>query len=317
MTVESVTEGDASEAKSVFKTLCQCPEVGEMLLALHQATGITIYLIPVGYFAPYDWFKTREQPFCAAMRRHELGLRAYSRMYITLLDRVKRVGIPQRMKCFAQMIHLAVPVTVGGEHVATLLAGQILFHKPRKANFAKVRKYLVQLGLSRELSRLEKLWMIVTAIPPERFEGCADLITAFARMIGNSASRWGLAVQEGEPRYVKQAKEFIIDHIDRHISLQEIAARVHLSPKHFSRMFKKTTGITLTEHIWLARIEKAKLLLRNPKMSVKEVAFACGFRSRSHFNHVFHGLIGSSPTNYRADIRQSKVDKEHINHLAL
>jgi AraC-like DNA-binding protein len=81
--------------------------------------------------------------------------------------------------------------------------------------------------------------------------------------------------------------------------LHEIAEACGLSVSHFSRAFRKSTG--LAPHAWLlqARIESAKAMLRKRDASLSAIALACGFADRSHFTRVFTRQVGLSPGAWR------------------
>ena len=70
-------------------------------------------------------------------------------------------------------------------------------------------------------------------------------------------------------------------------------------------MFKRSTGVTVTEYLTRVRIERVKELLLNPNLRISEIAFQTGFQSLTHFNRVFLKLTGQSPTEYRVRLRGS------------
>ena len=91
----------------------------------------------------------------------------------------------------------------------------------------------------------------------------------------------------------------ILHDLSGNTSVEEIAAACGLSASHFSRSFRKTTGVA--PHTWLlrARVERAMVLLRQRDAVVGEVATACGFANLSHFSRVFTRQIGTSPSAWR------------------
>jgi AraC-like DNA-binding protein len=91
------------------------------------------------------------------------------------------------------------------------------------------------------------------------------------------------------------SKELIADNLAGAISLSEIAKTCGLSAGHFSRAFRKSTG--LAPHAWLlqARVDTAKVMLRDRDASLSAIAHSCGFVDRSHFTRVFTRLVGLSP----------------------
>jgi AraC-like DNA-binding protein len=72
-----------------------------------------------------------------------------------------------------------------------------------------------------------------------------------------------------------------------------------MSAFYFCKVFKAATGLTLTDYIARARIEKTKQMLLNPHTRISEAAFAAGFQSLSQFNRVFRRVTGESPTAHR------------------
>jgi AraC family transcriptional regulator len=106
--------------------------------------------------------------------------------------------------------------------------------------------------------------------------------------------RGGLA-----PWQVRRAKEILGAHLDGSIPLQEVARECHLSMSHFSRQFRRTTG--LPPHKWLLarRIEVVKEKLDDRRLSLSDVAAACGFADQSHLTRVFTRMVGVSPGAWR------------------
>jgi len=120
-----------------------------------------------------------------------------------------------------------------------------------------------------------------------------------AQTYGGMQSIWrplrgGLA-----PWQEKRSKEMLASDLTGKTSQQEIARACGLSVSHFSRAFRTSTG--LAPHAWLlqARVEAAKVMLRERDASLSSIASLCGFADRSHFARVFRRRIGLSPTAWR------------------
>ena len=105
---------------------------------------------------------------------------------------------------------------------------------------------------------------------------------------------------EGSERNVMpRAISYIRNHMGEHVSLDEVARLVHLSPSYFSRLFKSETGQTFSEYLQAIRIEWAKHLLKNGDYSLTEIAEKAGFFDQSHFIKVFKQATGVTPGLYR------------------
>lgn len=123
----------------------------------------------------------------------------------------------------------------------------------------------------------------------------AHLATAYGTMKTDP----GLMPGRLAPWQVRRAKEHLAANISSEVSLAEISQSCHLSPSHFSRVFKTTTGLSPFAWRQWYRIEVAKQMLRQPENSVAEIALACGFSDQSHFTRAFSRRTGSTPTGWR------------------
>jgi transcriptional regulator GlxA family with amidase domain len=71
------------------------------------------------------------------------------------------------------------------------------------------------------------------------------------------------------------------------------------TPEHFSRVFKKYTGLTPMEYIWEAKIRKAKQLLLKTDKQIETICWESGFANRTHFFRKFYEADGMTPLQYR------------------
>jgi AraC-like DNA-binding protein len=106
--------------------------------------------------------------------------------------------------------------------------------------------------------------------------------------------RGGLAAWQ-----VRRAKEILSANLDGSVPLKDVARECRLSVSHFSRAFRRTVGAA--PHNWLLthRVEVAKEKLRDGRLSLLEVALACGFSDQSHLTRVFTRMVGVSPGAWR------------------
>ncbi len=95
---------------------------------------------------------------------------------------------------------------------------------------------------------------------------------------------------------------YIADHLEKRISLPDLASAAALSPIHFARQFKKSTGRSPHQYLLAARVETAKSLLRG-NISIAEVAYRCGFSHQEHLTRMFGKLAGVTPGAFRRQAR--------------
>lgn len=98
---------------------------------------------------------------------------------------------------------------------------------------------------------------------------------------------------------LEKAIEFIEAHLAAPLSLPQIAAASALSPVHFARRFKQSTGLAPHQHLVLRRIDRAKRLLATSDLAIAEIAFACGFSHQQHLTRAFQRATGTTPAVYR------------------
>jgi AraC family transcriptional regulator len=115
-----------------------------------------------------------------------------------------------------------------------------------------------------------------------------------------------------EPSYALSAPklrlvmEYIESNLDRNVTLTELAALVGLTPRYFCTVFKQAIGRPPHQFQIEQRVERAKSLLRQPPVSVSDVALMVGFSSQSHLSAYFRRIVGVTPARYRAAILQNK-----------
>jgi AraC-like DNA-binding protein len=101
------------------------------------------------------------------------------------------------------------------------------------------------------------------------------------------------------PWQQRRACDALAARLEGDISLKEIAAECGLSVSHFSRAFRQSTG--LPPHRWLLRhrVQVAKVLMKDNRQTLAQIAVAAGFADQSHFTRVFAKYVGASPGAWR------------------
>lgn len=104
-------------------------------------------------------------------------------------------------------------------------------------------------------------------------------------------------LSEGEAMVYK-AIDYVKSRLHREVTVAECAAQVHLSGSYFSSLFKKVTGLTLTQFVTAERIRKAKAMLIEG-VPVQEIASAVGYEERRYFSDMFKRSTGMTPSEFR------------------
>ncbi len=271
--------------------------------AFRDAIGLPLKLVPEGVPDKRHSLGSGENPFCAQISRLAGGCEACLKAQQEIMKKLGKKLAPQHVRCFAGLTDVAVPVVIGGQHIATLLSAQVFRRQPTKQDFNNLTAKLVAWGLDTDLRQLEEAYFHTRVVTEEQFRAMTRLLTLFAHHLAEFGSRCIIAARHDEPVPVARAKEYVKDRSADRVTMRGAAEHVHLSAFYFCKMFKKATGMTFTEYVSRVRIEKAKNLLANPHARVSEVAFASGFQSIPHFNRVFRKYAGMAPRQYRLSIR--------------
>lgn len=99
---------------------------------------------------------------------------------------------------------------------------------------------------------------------------------------------------------LRRARDLIDRDYASPLDLDAMAGAAGYSRFHFARAFAATYGETPRAYLTRRRIERAKTLLRSANLSVTEICALVGFESLGSFSSRFRGLVGQSPTDYRA-----------------
>ncbi len=90
-----------------------------------------------------------------------------------------------------------------------------------------------------------------------------------------------------------------LDGPGRAVGVAELALECGLSTRHFFRLFRATTGTTLTVFAAGRRLARARAMLAAPRPPIKSIAWACGFETAAAFSAAFRRATGASPSDYR------------------
>lgn len=93
----------------------------------------------------------------------------------------------------------------------------------------------------------------------------------------------------------------------RELSLEEVADKVSLNYYYFSHMFRKYCKMSFIDYLTKVRLQRAVKLLKNPRLTVAQIAFAVGYRDRGYLAKVFRKVYKTSPTEFREEFFKRKL----------
>jgi AraC family transcriptional regulator len=105
------------------------------------------------------------------------------------------------------------------------------------------------------------------------------------------------------PALLRRAKDFLHEEMYRNPGVTELSAAVGMNVDHFSRMFKRSTGIAPHQYLDNIRLERAKQLLAEGRTAMIDIAYEIGYANPSQFSSFFRKRTGLSPTEFRRNVQ--------------
>jgi AraC family transcriptional regulator len=125
-----------------------------------------------------------------------------------------------------------------------------------------------------------------------------ELVAAITSPSGPYGSR-GKGI---DSRRMSRVMAFVSEHIGGNFTVADLADIACMSPAHFARSFKRTTGQCPHEFISRVRLTLAKNMLADRHLPISDIALFTGFSSQSNFSRAFRGATGMTPRDWRAGI---------------
>lgn len=125
-------------------------------------------------------------------------------------------------------------------------------------------------------------------------------LVVFLRRPGNQAQFSAqLAAQTACREPLRDVQQWITEHPGGDLSIETLAARARLSPRHFARAFQAETGVTPGRYVERVRVEHARRLLEDSGEGVAQISRACGYGTPEALRRAFVKTLGQSPVEYR------------------
>ncbi|MBR6759512.1 MAG: AraC family transcriptional regulator [Alistipes sp.] len=164
--------------------------------------------------------------------------------------------------------------------------------------FAK-NETVFNIGLNRELVDLYQHAIDVAATDRPAAQQLLCGIVMHMLGIVNFTARNESVAADRLDQIIEQAKAIMQEHVLQNIDLEELAEQLNISYSWFRKIFRDYTGHPPAKYFTLVKLRHAQYLLANTQDSIKEIAFALGFKSTEHFYTTFKRGTGSTPNIYR------------------
>lgn len=125
-----------------------------------------------------------------------------------------------------------------------------------------------------------------------------DIIKDWVRYF-KEASKMVIKYQMIDDKLVYRIGKYVVVHVDEKLTLESVAKGVFLNPSYVSHIFKKVTGMNFTDYMAEVKVDRAKVLLRDSKMKIYDVAATVGYSNSEYFAKTFRKKTGYAPVVYQ------------------
>jgi transcriptional regulator GlxA family with amidase domain len=129
------------------------------------------------------------------------------------------------------------------------------------------------------------------------------LVMFLKRPGGQSQFSSHLKAQHTRDERLGELELWMLDNLNQPLTVPELAERISMSPRHFARRFVAEVGTTPAEYVTRARVDAARRLLEETRLSLKEVASRCGFSEEQNLRRAFVKRLRVTPTDYRQRVQ--------------
>lgn len=271
-----------------------------------QATGLAVVVANIHGEEISDLFNFT--PFCQLMRQDPVN-----HLRCRMSDRcggleASKSNEPCIYRCHAGLTDFSIPLVIAGHLVGFVLCGQVRLHSDVylidilsidnnwKQNPALLDEFhnVPIMDFSRVIASADLLKLIV--------ENCLKKHLNFVVINDNMGSKEPGRIRPVHPHdsKMKKALRYIDTHLSEELRLEEVAAKVYLSPYYFSKLFKKYQGIGFNAWVNQQRMVNAREMLQHSDWSIASIAKNLGFSQTSYFCKVFRQAYNVTPQVFRS-----------------
>lgn len=213
--------------------------------------------------------------------------------------------------CHLGLFDIAEPLIINDRVLGVFYYGSVVVRGQEKRAALRIHRYCARMGHDPQpyLDALKN----VPKIDADSIAGHRQTLRTVARLARfffdtsgvrpelykTRALRYPYWDPEDVPYVVREAIAYIAAHLQEPFIVKDLADHLNCHPDFLGRKFKQSMGTDLSLYLMQARIERAKRLLANPKVTIEDAAELSGFSDRFHFSKAFRRLVGIPPGEFQ------------------
>jgi len=265
-----------------------------ILKDLHLVSGLNLSIFDIeGHLITS--YPIKKSPFCSLIGKNPKSLEKCKKCDHNAFNKVKKTGNIYIYQCYFNLYEACVPLYTYGTHTGYLMMGQTLTTSlfDRNSIKEKAMKYVLN-----EIE-LEDTIKKISVHSIEQIYAFANIVDICAKYI-TLTNR----IQSKKNNLALETKKFIMLNYQNEITIKKLCDQFYCSKSTLINQFKKEFGITVHQFILNYRLEKSTDLLKNPNLSIVEIALSCGFNDSNYYSKVFKNKYKMSPSEFRNHIIQ-------------
>lgn len=262
-------------------------ELNEILNDFHNVTGLNIRILDTDY---NEIGKNEgEYPeFCNIIQRDNTGVKRCHCSDELILKKCAETKRIQIHICHAGLTDMAAPVIREGTVIAFIILGQI----KNNVTYNQILQNTNDLNIDKAL--LEESYNKLTEFDTSRINSIANIAVMIAEhiLLNN-------ILKPMSDTHIQKSFEFIDKNINKPINIKDLCQHLNISKSVLYKSFKKQLNISPNQYINEKKIAKAKDLINNTEMPIKEIADNLGFTNTTYFYKLFKKTTGITPVQFK------------------
>lgn len=296
-----------------FESLSHTARFRHLCRLICETTGVgLVFVDPSATRRDLLDYRHDQAPLCMLLRRNPDFAARCADCDTRHLRSIGQGQPAQFYLCHAGLVDLVVPILVDGRHVGSFQGGQVLPSQPTEVRF---RRFKSRLGSTCPVSdaTLRKRYFATPWMGEQRLANLVELVGLLAAHISELGTRLLEPVYpQGSP--VGRAQAYIQAHLKEPLTLADVGRAAGVAPSYLSLLFLRDGGENFSVHVRRLRVERAKNLLKEPRLALERIASEAGFGSLRTFHRAFRKGVGMGPAQWRKQF-SLKPEVNHKEHM--